>query len=101
MRQRTRVRDANRGPHDGHAKDLEALRDPMGRSKVTVRAWRFGLAVLPARIQASAHDDRSASLSVLVHHSCRVRAESGSAKPRRSSSCENVRTTMSAYRFER
>jgi len=66
----------------------------MGRSKVTVRARRFGLAVLPARIQASEPNDLL--LSVLVHHSCWVRAESGSAKPRRSSSCENVSTTMSA-----
>ena len=73
----------------------------MGRSKVTVRARRFGLAVLPARIQASAHDDWSASLSVLVHHSCWARAESGSGQPMRSSSCAKVSTTLSAYRFAR
>jgi hypothetical protein len=39
-------------------------------SKTTVWANRFGLAVMPARIQASEHDGWSASLSVPVHHSC-------------------------------
>ena len=59
------------------------------------------MAVLPARIHALEHDDLPASLSGIVHHSCCTRAESGSAQPRRSSSCAKVRTTLSAYRFTR
>ena len=89
-----------RPPHDCYS-TRESRRDSAGRSNATVRASRFGVAVLPARIQAAEHDDLSESASVPVHHSWRARALSGSELPRRSSICPKVRTTLSAYRFVR
>ena len=68
---------------------------PFSHSKSTVWANRFGLAVMPARIQASEHDRSSPSLYVPVHHSSWVRAASGNRKPRKLSIWSNVRTTMS------
>ena len=93
--------DGNRDPYDSHLTSRESRRDSERRSNATVRAGRFGVAVLPARTQASEHDDLFASLSAPVHHSSRARALSGNALPRRSSICPKVRTTLSAYRFAR
>jgi hypothetical protein len=93
--------DRDRDPYDSHLTSRVSRRDSERRSNATVRARRFGVAVLPARIQASEHADFSALVSVLVHHSSRARAVSGSVLPRRSSICPKVRTTLSAYRFAR
>src|SRR5262245_35972638 len=93
--------DGHCDPHARHLTSGESRTDSAWRSNATVWARRFGLAVLPARIQASEHDDVSATLSVLVHHSYRARAVSGSAPPSRSSICAKVSTTLSAYRFAR
>lgn len=88
--------NGNCDPDDSHFASPEFRMDSVRRSNATVRARRLGLAVLPAWIQASEHDDLSAPLSMLVHHSLCARAVSGRALPRRSSICENVSTTLSA-----
>ena len=71
------------------------------RSKTTVCADKFGVAVLPASVHASEQRASATFMSAIVHHSLSVRAGSGSVKPRRSSICPNVRTTLFAYLFSR
>lgn len=71
------------------------------RRKATVRAARFGRAVLFACIHESAKQERVVSESGVVHQSVLRRARSGSANPARSSISEKVRTTASAYRSSR
>jgi len=68
------------------------------RSKATVRATKFGWAVLLANSHESANCGRVVfAQSGFVHQSALRRARSGKEKPRRSSIWPNVRTTRSAY----
>src|SRR4029453_571716 len=71
------------------------------RSKATVWAIRFGVAVLLASVHASEQRASAVLMSAIAHHCCSVRARSGSEKPRRSSTCPNVRTTVFAYCFSK
>ena len=71
------------------------------RSKTTVCANKFGLAVLLASVHASEQRASATFVSAIVHHSLSVRAGSGSVKPRRSSICPNVRTTLFVYLFSK
>src|SRR5687767_7952075 len=73
-----------------------ARRPASARSKVTIRAERFGVAVLPAFVQESDWTDGALPACVFAHHPSWARAGSGSAKPRRSSISVSLSTTVSA-----
>ena len=95
---KTLTSPAERGPNAAATLGPRMQRDIQDtRSKATVWAIRFGLAVLLASLQASEQRASPVLMSAIVHHSWAVRAGSGSPKPRRSSICPNVRTTVFAY----
>ena len=84
-------------PPPGYGRAIEGEH----RSKMTLCARRFGVAVRLASTHERDCEEGTASAAGVAHQSARRRARSGCAKPRRASICEKVRTTVSAKRLSR